>query len=125
MLSPTQSFRLEEEEEEEIKSGLITVTHAVFTLTRGQYEETLTSLLELLHVASLRSTILEDKQIMFAHSETNHPGLGITEFTIEEILPTRTFSPESRRFITAFNVITHTSTKTDHRESNTSSNPFD
>ena len=34
------------------------------------------------------------------------------EFTIEEILPTKTYSPESRTFITAFSVITHTSTFT-------------
>ena len=85
MYSPTPHYHLEEEGREEMReevgellSGLITVTHSVFTITRGQYVETLTELSELVHVDSLRSTSLHHKQIMFAHSESNHPVLGIT-----------------------------------------------
>ena len=33
-----------------LSTGLITVTHALFTLTREQYEETLTSLSEVLNL---------------------------------------------------------------------------
>ena len=35
--------------------------------------------------------------------------------TIEEILPTKTISPAGRSVVTAYNVVTHTSTITDHQ----------
>ena len=46
----------------------------------------------------------------------------IKEFTIEEIRPTRTYSPESRTYLTDFSVITHTSTLTDNNINNNNIN---
>ena len=72
------SERAEEDILPGLRSGLITVTHSVFTITREQYEETLTSLAELVNVARLMRTTLGRSGILFAHSEWNQPGQGIT-----------------------------------------------
>jgi len=95
-------------------SGLITVTHALFTITRDQYEETLTSLSEIVDVDKLQSTTLHQAGIMYAHSEYNHPIPGITELTIEQIVPSRTFVAQSKTFGTVYSVVTHTTTMTDN-----------
>ena len=85
--SPTRSYQVDttertEESQEEIwpglRSGLITVTHSVFTITRAEYEETLTSLAELVNVSRLMRTTLGRSGILFAHSEWNQPVQGIT-----------------------------------------------
>ena len=39
----------------------------------------------------------------------------LQEVTIEEIQPTKTISPAGRSVVTAYNVVTHTSTITDHQ----------
>ena len=85
--SPTRSYQVDTterrgESQEEVwpglRSGLITVTHSVFTITRAEYEETLTSLAELVNVSRLMRTTLGRSGILFAHSEWNQPVRGIT-----------------------------------------------
>ena len=86
VISPTRSYQADTERTEEgevdiwpgLRSGLITVTHSVFTITRKEYEETLTSLAELLDVSRLMRTTLGRSGILFAHSERNQPVQGIT-----------------------------------------------
>ena len=86
VISPTRSYQTDtemtEEDEEDIlpglRSGLITVTHSVFTITKADYEETLTSLAELVNVSRLMRTTLGRSGILFAHSEWNQPVQGIT-----------------------------------------------
>ena len=85
--SPTRSYQADtaqrtQESQEDIlpglRSGLIKVTHSVFTITRAEYEETLTSLAELVNVSRLMRTTLGRSGILFAHSEWNQPLPGIT-----------------------------------------------
>merc|ERR1712106_1230421 len=67
------------------QDGLLTVIHNVFTRTMEQYEETLTSLFEVVSMTNLKHTIISNSEIMFAHSEYHHPSRGVTEFIFEEI----------------------------------------
>ena len=78
--TPSSEGRKEAEEDilPGLRSGLITVTHSVFTITREGYEKTLTSLAELVPVSRLMRTTLGRSGILFAHSERNHPVQGIT-----------------------------------------------
>ena len=86
VISPTRSYQADTERTEEVeedilpglRSGLITVTHSLFTITRADYEETLTSLAELVNVSRLMRTTLGRSDILFAHSEWNQPVQGIT-----------------------------------------------
>ena len=85
---PTRSYQADTERREEeeagedivpgLRSGLITLTHSVFTISRAEYEETLTSLAELVAVSRLMRTRLGTSDILFAHSEWNNPVAGIT-----------------------------------------------
>jgi len=52
--------------------------------------------------------MINSREIMFAYSEYNHPSRGITELTFEEIRPTQTYMPHSRKWLPAYNILTHT-----------------
>lgn len=69
---------------------------------------------EIVAVGQLRSTVLGQSGLMFAHSEYNHPVPGITEITLEQIVPSRTFVPQSQTFSTVYSVVTRTTTMSDN-----------
>ena len=93
---PTRSYQADTERREEeeagedivpgLRSGLITLTHSVFTISRAEYEETLTSLAELVAVSRLMRTRLGTSDILFAHSEWNNPVAGITVSLISRLV---------------------------------------
>jgi len=81
-------------------SGHIIVTHQVptrteYTIKEGRdtrtlFADVLETSLQIVDVDELTSTVINSKEFVFAHIQSNQPQFGVTEYTIEAIEPTRT-----------------------------------